>query len=83
MKQATKAIRCVDKLGRVVIPMYVRKICDLEPGTEIEILLQGKDLILRKYVPEQTCIFCNSQTNLEDFHGKLVCKDCMELIKNL
>lgn len=83
MKQATGAIRCVDKLGRVVVPMYMRRICDLKPGTEVEILLQGEEIIIQRRIPLKTCTFCNAKTDLTDFHGKWICNTCRQLIKKL
>lgn len=47
--KATGIIRDVDSLGRVVIPVELRRSLELPEGTPMEIFTEGKNIIIRKY----------------------------------
>ena len=73
-------VRRVDELGRVVLPMELRKILDIEPRDSLEIFTDGDRIILRKYEPQ--CIFCSNSEAMRTFKGNNVCENCMnEVIK--
>lgn len=67
-------VRNVDELGRIVIPMEIRRRLEIHPGDPIEILVDGDSIILEKYA--QSCIFCGEKKELAEFSGKRVCKNC-------
>jgi transcriptional pleiotropic regulator of transition state genes len=67
-------VRKVDELGRVVIPKEMRKSLNIENGDEVEILLQGDFVAVKKFEP--FCVFCASKEDLGRFEGKYVCKKC-------
>jgi AbrB family transcriptional regulator, stage V sporulation protein T len=46
-------VRRIDQLGRIVIPMEVRRVHGWEPGTPIEMFATDKGLVLREYGAEQ------------------------------
>lgn len=79
--KATGIVRKLDTLGRIVIPMELRKIFDLDIGDPIEIFVEGNDIILRKYQP--ACIFCNDATDMVTVHGKNICRKCLDEMKDL
>lgn len=66
--------RRVDDLGRVTIPVELRRVMDIDEGTPIEIFTAEGQIILRKYEP--ACIFCGSAVGVEEHKGKRVCKAC-------
>ena len=68
-------VRRVDELGRVVLPMELRKILDIEPRDSLEIFTDGDRIILRKYEPQ--CIFCSNSESMRTFKGKNVCENCI------
>ena len=71
----------LDRLGRIVIPVRLRRKFDLQPDDTIELFISDDSIILRKYIP--SCIFCKSQDELIEFNGKTVCKTCIaELAAN-
>ena len=73
-------IREIDKVGRIVLPKQLRKELDiLEPGSEVELFSDGKQIICRKAVCD--CIFCKSDTELTEFEGKFICRACLEKLK--
>ncbi|PWM75238.1 MAG: hypothetical protein DBX59_02075 [Bacillota bacterium] len=49
--KATGIVRRIDELGRVVIPMELRKTLRLNVGTPMEIFTEKDALIFRKYSP--------------------------------
>ncbi len=67
-------IRNVDDLGRIVIPMELRKRFDIQPGDPLEITVDGDSIILEKYT--ESCTFCGGKDSLIEFCGKQVCKKC-------
>lgn len=67
--------RAVDELGRVVLPISFRRNFNIEVRDDIEILVEGDSIILRKYKP--ACVFCGSTTGLTKFKGKNICSQCL------
>ncbi len=79
--KSTGIVRNVDELGRIVIPKEMRKKMDIANNDPVEIYVDGDKIILTKYQP--SCVFCGSVVAISDFHGKKICKDCINIIKNL
>lgn len=73
--KSTGVVRNVDELGRVVIPIEVRRIMDIEVKDSLEIFVDTEKeiIILGKY--SASCVFCDTVTS-NRFRGKLVCLDC-------
>lgn len=74
-------VRSVDREGRIVIPIELRKIFNLQTGTPIEIYTEGDFIILHKY--QNNCAFCGSNKIVSEFKNKALCKDCLDSIKNI
>ena len=64
-------VRKLDELGRIVLPMELRKTLDLKVRDSIEISVEKGAIVLKKYSP--ACVFCNKETKVADFKGKNVC----------
>ena len=72
--------RMIDEVGRIVIPMQLRKELGMaEPGCKVEMFSDGKQIILKKSVCD--CVFCKSETDLIEFEGSYVCKTCLDKLK--
>lgn len=69
-------IRRVDELGRVVIPVQLRRKLDIGEKALLEITLEGDRLVLKKHRP--ACTFCGSFRELALFRDKYVCTACRE-----
>lgn len=78
--KSTGIVRKVDELGRVVIPIELRRTMDIEEKDALEIYVDGDKIILRKYEP--ACVFCGNAKDVENFRGKNVCKECLAAILN-
>jgi transcriptional pleiotropic regulator of transition state genes len=72
--KSTGIVRKVDELGRVVIPIELRRTLGIDLKDALEIYVDEEKIILKKYEP--ACIFCGSANNIQHFHNKLICKDC-------
>ena len=74
--KATGIVRSVDSLGRLVLPMELRKVLGVNRGTPLEIYVGGQgEVILKKYEP--LCCFCGGNDKLTVFKGKQVCVRCI------
>lgn len=79
--KSTGIVRKVDALGRVVLPIELRRVLEIEEKDSIEIYVDANSIVLKKYNP--TCIFCNSQEDVVDFKEKKVCKNCLKEISKI
>jgi len=77
--KSTGIVRKLDELGRIVLPMELRKTLDLKVRDSIEISAEKGVIILKKYSP--TCIFCGKDTKISNFKEKNVCQKCLQEIK--
>jgi len=68
-------VRKIDELGRIVLPIELRRTLDLKEKDSVEITAEGESIVLRKYQPN--CIFCENSKNLIEYKGKLVCSRCV------
>jgi len=72
-------VRKIDNLGRIVLPVELRRTLDIELRDPIEIYLEGEYIMLKKYSP--ACILCGESSDLIDYKRKKVCKKCVSDIK--
>lgn len=79
--KSTGMVRKIDELGRIVLPKEIRDTMDIKSGDGIEIFVSEDKIILKKYEP--SCIFCGNADNVEFYRGKLICRDCLENLKNI
>ena len=71
----------IDKLGRVLIPIRIRRKYDFNPDNKLEILTEDDCIILKKYIP--TCTFCTNEDDLVEFGNKYLCQSCKAKISEL
>ena len=77
--KATGIIRKVDELGRIVLPIELRRTLDIATQDEIEIFAVDDQIVLHKHQP--TCVFCNTSRDLVMYKNKCVCHDCIRQIQ--
>ena len=68
--KTTGIVRKVDELGRVVLPIELRRTLEIAEKDPLEIYVDGENIILRKH--SEHCVFCGSDNSLVEFRGKLV-----------
>ena len=79
--KTTGVIRQLDSLGRIVLPIELRRTLDIKNKDFLEILADGNSIILRKHDPN--CCFCGSSRDLTAYKDKLVCDRCLKELKAL
>ena len=78
--KSTGIVRKVDELGRIVIPKELRRTLSIEERDSFEIYVDADRIILRKYEPSCSCIFCGNAENVTKFKNKNICADCMKFL---
>lgn len=71
--------RRMDELGRVVVPMEIRKALGWAQGTRLKMDVNGSTVTLKK--SEGYCTFCGTTSELKDVKGVRVCDQCLADIK--
>jgi transcriptional pleiotropic regulator of transition state genes len=77
--KSTGIVRKVDELGRVVLPIELRRTLDIAERDALEIFTEGASIILKKYEP--ACIFCGDAKDVINYKGKNICTSCMKELK--
>lgn len=72
--KSTGIVRKVDELGRIVLPIELRRNLDIEERDPVEIYLDGDKIVLQKFEP--ACLFCGSSQGLVNYRGKNICAAC-------
>lgn len=78
--KSTGIVRKVDNLGRVVIPIELRRNLGIDIKDALEIFVEDDQIILKKYAP--ACIFCGQAKDVKPFRGKNICPACKEELKS-
>ena len=79
--KSTGIVRKIDDLGRIVLPVELRRTLDIAERDEVEIYLDEDRVILKKYEP--SCIFCAGTCKLVNYHGRNVCMDCIQNLNEI
>ncbi|MEG0133372.1 MAG: AbrB/MazE/SpoVT family DNA-binding domain-containing protein [Clostridium sp.] len=79
--KSTGVVRKVDDLGRIVIPIELRRTLDIDLKDPLEIYVDGDQIILKKYEP--ACIFCEEVKGIKNYSGKNICPSCAKNIGRL
>jgi AbrB family transcriptional regulator, transcriptional pleiotropic regulator of transition state genes len=77
----TGIVRRVDELGRIVIPMELRRTLGINVKDPIAIYTEGDRIILEK--SKDSCALCGSETDVTTVKGRAVCAKCVADIKKL
>ena len=79
--KSTGIVRKVDELGRIVLPIEMRRTPDIGEKDALEIYVEGSSVILKKYKP--SCVFCDATKDITVFKGKNICPKCLKELKEL
>ena len=77
--KSTGVVRKVDELGRIVLPIEIRKVLDINVKDSLEIFTVDDKILLKKYFP--ACVFCGNADDIVYFNNKRICTDCLKKIK--
>lgn len=78
--KATGIVRKVDELGRIVLPIELRRTLNIEIKDPLEIFVDGDSIVLKSYRP--CCVFCGEGDEIVSHMGKNVCKSCIDQLNN-
>ena len=72
--KSTGIVRKVDELGRIVLPIELRRTLNINEKDSLEIFVDNDKIVLQKYEP--ACIFCGSADDVVNYKGRNVCAEC-------
>lgn len=79
--KSTGIVRKVDELGRIVLPIELRRTLGIDEKDALEIYVDGTSVILRKYEP--SCVFCGDAGDVLTYKGKNICRACLKEMAKL
>ena len=74
--KSTGIVRKVDELGRIVLPIELRRTLEINEKDSLEIYVDGSSVILKKYEP--SCIFCGDAKDVIVYKGRNICPNCLK-----
>ncbi|WP_026571303.1 MULTISPECIES: AbrB/MazE/SpoVT family DNA-binding domain-containing protein [Sediminibacillus] len=81
--RSTGVVRKLDQLGRIVIPMEVRRNLEIEEKDPVEIFVDEEKIILQKYKPRKQCMITGeiSEDNIVLPSGIVLSPKGMEILQ--
>ena len=79
--KSTGMVRKIDNLGRIVLPIELRRVLDIDKDAALEVYVDNDSIVLKKYQP--ACIFCGSAEGVAQYQGRNICGACREAIAAL
>ena len=79
--KSTGIVSKVDELGRIVLPIELRRTLDIVEKDALEIYVDGSSIILKKYQP--SCIFCGDAKDIIHYKDKNICSACLQQLQEL
>ena len=74
-------VRTIDGLGRITLPIEIRRMLDINTGDGVEMFSDKDRIILQKYAP--SCLFCGEADDIVTYKEKKICKACLEEMKKI
>lgn len=71
-------LRKIDELGRIVLPIEVRRTVNLSEKDSCEISVDGGNIILRPVKNTTQCEFCGKEEELMCWTNHLMCRSCIK-----
>lgn len=76
----TGIVRRVDDLGRIVIPMELRRTLGIKVKDPIAIFTEGERIVLQKH--KDSCAICGAtDSDMTAVKGRVVCPSCVSEVK--
>ena len=79
--KTTGIVRKMDNLGRIVLPIELRRTLDIAEKDPLEIFVDGSSIVLRKFTV--SCVFCGNSKGVTSFKGKNICSHCLKALQNV
>lgn len=71
--KSTGIVRRIDELGRIVVPIEMRRALDIGERETMEISVGAGSVLRRAHVG---CVFCDGNKDISAFRGKNICAKC-------
>jgi transcriptional pleiotropic regulator of transition state genes len=76
----TGIVRRIDDLGRIVIPMELRRTLGINVKDPMAIYVDGDRIILQKH--KDACVICGDcESEITVVKGRSVCFDCVDTVR--
>lgn len=72
--KSTGVVRKIDELGRIVLPSELRRVFSIREGDELEISVNGEQIILQKRA--DLCLFCGAESPGIEYRDRRICENC-------
>lgn len=79
--KSTGIVRKLDELGRITLPIELRRTLEIGERDPLEIFVEENRIILQKYEPSD--IFTGDKNELFDFCGKKVSKESISQLAKI
>ncbi len=79
--KATDIVRNLDNLGRVTLPIELRRNLNLDIKDPVEIFVEEDKIILKKYEPSD--VFTGQKEDLFEYEGKMVSRATIQDLAKL
>lgn len=76
----TGIVRRVDDLGRIVIPVEIRRSHGIEVGSPLSISIEDDKIVLTR--PDDACVICGGDSQTVKIKDRNVCLNCVSLVCN-
>jgi len=73
--------RRIDHLGRIVVPVELRRQLGVRAGDELEIAVEENAIVLRP--TRKACVFCGTEEELQSYRERVVCRRCAREVGEL
>lgn len=74
--------RCIDKLGRLCIPVELRSRYEMNINACVEMIPTEEGIFLRKV--QTSCVFCQKESRQDfTFKGKRICRKCLDAMSKI
>lgn len=75
----TITTRKIDELGRIVLPIEIRKALKLESGDSVDIAMAEKASMILLHKSRPSCYCCQGEADLKRLpNGAYICADCLK-----
>lgn len=75
----TGIVRRVDDLGRIVLPMELRRTLGINVKDPMSISVDGERIIVTKH--HDSCVMCGSLDNILRINERPICRGCVAVVK--
>ncbi len=81
--KSTGIVRKVDELGRVVLPIELRRVLDIKIKAPIEVFVEDEKIIMQKYKADKSCFITGeiSENNIKLPGGLYISPEGKEILE--